>query len=244
MSWRRGGSPVRDVERTWIDEQLDWLASQFGADRLHGEVVLPTDRYFPGRYTGSRDDVRRVLERVCGFMGVDRARVALEHYRGDGPRRDLEAGVPLVTAAAQRTVGHHRMDGDRSIVGIDDGQAHNPTALVATIAHELGHVRLIGEGRITADREDQEPLTDLLTVFFGLGIFTANAAFEYGREIRGNYVYTRGGRLGYLTEPMYGYALARYAWLRGEEHPAWAAHLDTNPRTFLGWGLRFLRRTA
>jgi hypothetical protein len=29
---------------------------------------------------------------------------------------------------------------------------------------------------------------------------------------------------------MYGYALARYARLRGEARPAWAAHLDTNPR--------------
>jgi hypothetical protein len=39
---------------------------------------------------------------------------------------------------------------------------------------------------------------------------------------------------------MYGYALARYAWLRGETSPAWAAHLDTNPRTYLKDGLRFL----
>jgi hypothetical protein len=242
MRWRRLDSPVRDVERAWIDEQLDWLVSQFGADRLHGEVILPTDGYFPGTYTGSRDDVRRVLERICGFMGVDRSRVVLEHYRGDGPRRDLEADIPLVSAAALRTVGHHRMDGEHSIVGIDDDQAASPTALVATIAHELGHVLLIGGGRITADREDHEPLTDLLTVFFGLGIFTANAAFEYGREVRGNYIYTRGGRLGYLTEPMYGYALARYAWLRDEERPAWAAHLDTNPRAFLRRGLRYLRQ--
>jgi hypothetical protein len=39
---------------------------------------------------------------------------------------------------------------------------------------------------------------------------------------------------------MYGYALARHAWLRGETSPAWAAHLDTNPRTYLKDGLRFL----
>jgi hypothetical protein len=39
---------------------------------------------------------------------------------------------------------------------------------------------------------------------------------------------------------MYGYALARYAWLRGETNPAWARYLDTNPRTFLKRGLRYL----
>jgi hypothetical protein len=95
---------------------------------------------------------------------------------------------------------------------------------------------LLGDGRVSASREDQEPLTDLLTVFFGLGIFTANAAFEYMQDTR-RY---RTSRLGYLTEPMYGYALARYAWLRGETNPPWARYLDTNPRTFLKRGLRYI----
>jgi len=113
-------------------------------------------------------------------------------------------------------------------------------ALVATIAHELGHVLLLGNGRIPADRKDHEPLTDLLTVFFGLGIFSANAVFEYSREVRGEYAYASTSRLGYLTEPMFGYGLARYAWLRGEADPRWARYVDTNPRTFLKRGLRYL----
>jgi hypothetical protein len=72
-----------------------------------------------------------------------------------------------------------------------------------------------------------------------LGIFSANAAFEYSREVRGAYGYARTSRLGYLTEPMYGYGLARYAWLRGEADPGWARYVDTNPRTFLKLGLRY-----
>lgn len=124
------------------------------------------------------------------------------------------------------------------MIGIRDDRAAAPMALVATISHELGHVLLIGDGRVSAHREDHEPLTDLLTVFFGLGIFGANAAFEYSRDAG----YARTARLGYLTEPMFGYALARYAWLRGERNPGWAGHLDTNPRTFLKRGLRFLER--
>jgi hypothetical protein len=115
-------------------------------------------------------------------------------------------------------------------------------ALVATIAHELSHVLLLGDARISPDREDHEPLTDLLTIYFGLGIFSANAAFEYYREHRGRNTYSRAARLGYLTEPMFGYALARYAWLRGEAEPGWARFLDTNPRSFLKRGLRYLAR--
>jgi hypothetical protein len=41
---------------------------------------------------------------------------------------------------------------------------------------------------------------------------------------------------------MYGYALAYYSQLRGEDDPSWAIHLDTNPRTYLRRGLRYLRQ--
>ena len=118
------------------------------------------------------------------------------------------------------------------------GAAARPVALVATIAHELGHVRLLDEGRISADQRDHEPLTDLLTVYFGLGVFTANAAFDF-RQGRTGWSYQR---LGYLTEQMYGYALACYAHLRGETAPRWARHLDTNPRGYLKQSLRYLER--
>jgi hypothetical protein len=112
------------------------------------------------------------------------------------------------------------------------------------IAHELGHVRLFGKRRINSDRQDHEPLTDLATVYLGMGIFTANAAVNFGR-ISGYGIEPAGGwlsrRLGYMTEPMFGYALACYAVVRGELDPAWAKYLDTNPRVYMKQGLRYLR---
>ncbi|HEY2825858.1 MAG TPA: hypothetical protein VGI83_09955 [Gemmatimonadales bacterium] len=91
-----------------------------------------------------------------------------------------------------------------------------------------------------ADGEDHEPLTDLLTVFTGFGIFAANAAFRFESSNSG----WRTRRLGYLTAPMFGYALACHAWLRGEagshEQPRWARFLDTNPRGYFKQGTRFL----
>jgi hypothetical protein len=238
--WWRKSCPVRPAEQDWIERSMDWFVAEFGRERLDGEVVLPTDDFFPGVYRGDRDDVRMVLERLCKHMDIDSARVDLEH---DGVDEDpgLSAHVPI-HAQSSGAAGHHRVRGGRSVIGIRDDQARRPMALVATVAHELGHVLLLGDGRISRQREDHEPLTDLLTVFFGLGIFTANAAFEFGREDRGGYRYTRRTRLGYLTEPMYGYGLARYAWLRGEAGPAWSRYLDTNPRAYLKRGLRYLNQ--
>jgi hypothetical protein len=43
---------------------------------------------------------------------------------------------------------------------------------------------------------------------------------------------------------MFGYALACYAWMRGEPapEPAWARYLDANPRGYLKQGTRYLRQ--
>jgi hypothetical protein len=151
------------------------------------------------------------------------------------------AGVALTTER-RGAAGHYRERGGRPVVSIDEDQARRPMALVATIVHELGHVLLLGDRRITSERQDHEPLTDLLTVFFGLGIFGANAAFEYTQEARGRYPYSWRSRLGYLTEPMFGYGLARYAGLRGEKSPSWSRYVDVNARTFLNRGLRYLEQ--
>ena len=53
-----------------------------------------------------------------------------------------------------------------------------PFSIVATCAHELAHVVLLGQGRISLDAEDHEQLADLLPVFFGLGVFSANAVIR------------------------------------------------------------------
>lgn len=177
---------------------MDWFVMQFGIDRLHADVVLPTDDYFPGVYRGAREDVRSVLDRLCTHMGIDPDRVELEHDAADG-NPQLSANVPI-HAQWRGAAGHHRLRDGQSVIEIRDDQAARPMALVATIAHELGHVLLLGDRRISGQQEDQEPLTDLLTVFFGLGIFTANAAFEYAREAQGAYSHAHTSRLGYLTD--------------------------------------------
>ena len=60
-----------------------------------------------------------------------------------------------------------------------DDNFEDPARAVAVIAHELAHVLLLGNGYLGGHEKDHEELTDLLTVFSGLGIFTANAAFQF-----------------------------------------------------------------
>lgn len=234
MGWFAARCPVDERERTWLEESMAWFVGEFGAEVSRRPVVTPTPEFFPGEFHGADDEVLALVHRVCGWFDVDTTRVAVEFY-GDHGEQQLAEAMGLTTAS-RSAAGHFRRENGRAVIAIDRTLAVTPVRLVATVAHELCHVRLLDEERVPPDRADHEPLTDLLTVYFGLGVFSANAAFEYSQTMHRRST----SRLGYLSEPMFGYGLACHAALRGERKPDWARHLDANPRAVMKRGLRYL----
>ena len=106
-------------------------------------------------------------------------------------------------------------------VFIEEANLHNPENLVAVLAHEFSHIKLLGEKRIEENHED---LTDLCTVVFGFGIFNANASFK---EVKTMNMWGHN-TLGYLKQQEWGYGLALYAHFRQEENPEWLKYLSPN----------------
>jgi hypothetical protein len=210
-------------------------------------VILPTSEYFPPPFSGSDDEARAVVRSVARYMGVQTdvdVQFSDERDNAEDIMRLFPGGTGTFrSSGAAGLYARGDVDGPQ-VITIDRSTVSDPARLLAVIAHELGHVRLFGERRISADRQDHEPLTDLATVYLGMGIFTANAAFDFGR-MPGYTINPVGGwqsrRLGYMTEQMFGYALARYAVYRGESDPPWGKYLDTNPRVYMKRGIRYLR---
>jgi hypothetical protein len=132
----------------------------------------------------------------------------------------------------------------RFTLGVDVRGLGDPPALVATICHELGHVHLLGHGRLGPEVEDHEPTTDLLTVFFGAGIFSANSAFKFSQWQDSNRQGWSTRRLGYLSEEEFGYALACYARLRGETRPDWRRFLNSSIQYFFDESAYFFEKTG
>lgn len=230
--------PVNDRERAWIDDNLDWFGREFGSA---WQTIMPTPEFFPQLFSGSDDDVRVLVHTVAGYM---RAPAGLEIRFSDelDDLSRLQGLLPGGTVRTSGAVGTYSSHGGEQVLTIDRANTRDPARLIAVIAHELGHVRLLGEGRVGHEREDHEPLTDLVTVHLGMGVFTANAAFNFrttGDVLMGS-VGWRTQRLGYMTEQMFGYALARYAVRQGETKPSWAKFLNTNPKAYMRSGLRFL----
>jgi hypothetical protein len=141
---------------------------------------------------------------------------------------------------------HHGTAGlySEGTVSVEESNLDDPVRLIGTLAHELGHVHLLGGRRVSPDEEDHEPLTDLLTVFLGMGIFTANSVLSESYWQEGQVAGWSLSRTGYLTMDMYGYAFALFAWWRGEEQPAWAKHLRGDVHAAFKKGLRYLTKTG
>lgn len=85
---------------------------------------------------------------------------------------------------------------------------------------------------------NDERLTDLVTVLFGFGIFNANIAFQTYTGIG-----YRGWRsMGYLKQMEWGYALALFAHIRGEQNPSWMDHLNLTVKGDFVQGQNYIRK--
>jgi hypothetical protein len=234
VAWLTAKCPVSAAAERWIQGSLEWLLAEFGGDALNGEVLLPEAVFPPGSFSGTEADLRPLLERLCSRVGVDIDAIRVD-LSDDPDIPDMGPGMPIVSQF-KGAAGHFQWDAGVPVVAVRRRQLRDPVALTATLAHELAHVRLLTERRVDRTRKDHEQLTDLTTVFFGLGVFTANAAFEFSQGQSG----WQASRLGYLGEELFGYSLACYAHLRGEKEPSWARALDANPRAYMRKGMRYL----
>ncbi|MGE5324002.1 MAG: hypothetical protein ACM3SW_14125 [Actinomycetota bacterium] len=208
---------------------------------LQAKVVLPNEEHFPDPYDKTVEAAERMFCRVCNHMKVDRSRIEFEVF-SDGAE-ELSEFLPYWKGNGAGCAGlyvHADKENDKMVVALRQSQMNDPLAVVATLAHELGHVILLGGGLLEASAKDMEPLTDLLTVFLGFGIFNANCAarFQQWQDER-NQGWSMQ-RLGYLPEQVYGYALARFAHERNEPRPRWAVHLSANVRAYFQKSMQWL----
>ncbi len=235
---RSDGCPVSEQEQAWIEESMLWFTTQFGYDPVQRPTVLPTRDFFPLPYAGTDEDIKALVRTVCPMMGLlpDRITVRLVGT----PSRDPEMFKYVVHSESFAAGVFEQDESGARIITLDRDSSADQSRMTAVIAHELAHARLNGEGRIEPGRADMEALTDLATVFFGLGIFNANAA----RTAKPNASGVSVQRLGYLDQRMFGYALACYTRMRHNPAPKWQSYLSPPPGEYLKKGVAYLQKAA
>lgn len=241
----RARAPIPDDERQWLDDSWEWLIREFGLEMTRDcDVVVPHGRYFPDYYDGSDECLDLLVSRVASYMRVKRDRFALEVFSDDDTW--LAHSLPAFSSQQQGAAGLYfdPKDGSRLVLALEEAKLDDPAGVVATTAHELAHIHLLADGRVDAEDESHEYLTDLLTVFLGLGVFTANAAFQFSQWEDGSRQGWEASASGYLSEGAFGYSLALHALIRGERKPDWSTYLNSNITHYFKRSASFLKKGA
>ena len=237
--------PISENERLWVDEGFTRLEKLLGRSRmLEARVALPNGEHFPDIYDKTPGAAEALFQRMCEGLRVDSREIEFEIFPDEA--EDLREILPFWSdkgggcAAGMYTRNPESPGGGenigtaqrRMVVSVRSSILKDQFALVATIAHELGHVILLGGGLMDPRTPDHEPMTDLLTVYLGYGIFTANSAARFSQFQDGRRQGWSMQRMGYLGEEIYGYALAKFAAERHESRPVWLPNLSTNVRVY------------
>ena len=231
--------PVDLLTAEWQEARFEWLGRVLGGDDPAQPVVVePTSSFFPWRLD-SEEGARRAFEAVCTHMGVDPESVVLEFQDGTKQAREnfsklgqWESDAPGGTWDDQ---GPHRIVISRDAFG-------DAMYFVYVAAHELGHQVLLGGALLTGDEEDNEPLTDLLTVYKGLGIFGANACVHFSQFQAAGASGHEWATRGYLGMADWSYTLALFAKQRGETRPPWRKHLRPDVRALFDKAQNWINR--
>jgi hypothetical protein len=238
---------VSEEERRSLLEELRTLVKERGAETfLAAPLREPTPRDFPDSFEPTVRGVETLLRRILGYAGIGEYDVVLETFSRTEEIRELD------DRGEKKAWGH---DGAAAwFAGISEGRVHfgvaeenmggDPTTLVATLCHEVAHAWRHHHGLAEVDRDAEELLTDLSTVYLGFGVLTTNGAYVYrqGGEYTGTVAISRWShsRAGYLSPESMSFLLAVQVKARGI---GWwgrrriAGRLEANQSAHFRWAL-------
>lgn len=221
---RKPYEPLDYELRKYFENNILCLIDFFPEPSLDNrKVFLPTQDDIPINWNKSKEDVMEILKIVSKAMQIDPDEIEIDFY-SEGMTELSTGSAPIFlenAAEENRTAGLYfdKNANGKYEVSINEINLGNPEALIATTAHELCHIKLLGEKKM---EENDEHMTDLATVFFGFGVFTANASFQFSQE-HDRWSYSNQG---YLNHDEWAYSLALFAFLRYEENPSWSESLN------------------
>lgn len=243
MFWKsKPKSPVTIEDEEWIISSYKWFEKTFKLDLFEQDIYLPTKGFLDFEFSGSEDDAIKIVELIANKLTVESSS-SIEVYFFDefqpmeftdeGIYSNYEEGTQLTDGLYSKII-----DGIYQI-GIEKTLLKNPTKLIATIAHELAHVKLLGEDRL---EENDEHLTDLTASLFGFVIFLANGSINSMSTWSGNSHsgWKIGGGSGYLHYKVYAFLIAYWIYKKEDLKPDWLNFLNKEILNEVKKGIKYL----
>lgn len=238
---------VTPEDKDWIEEAFLWLEGEYTSDYLKNvRFYEPTKEFFPIDFKGTEQNAEDLTKIICEYMDIKDVQIDL-HYFNDKPLELTEGIVTSQNEAgfkheSKNILGTYSEKGHRKYsIGIEFGLLKKPTNLIATIAHELSHLVLLGEGRLN---ENDEELTDLNCIALGFGIFTCNAIFTFDQWQGTSHQGWQSQRSGYIPEEVATYALALLTKYQNKNENDWIDYLNPSPKKMFKKNMKYLTSTS
>ena len=232
-----------EARARWLHEHFRWLERQLPprGDAIV-PLILPTPEFYPQRQTRDHAFAQSVFDTTRGFMGMSEwpCRLVPQSDEQRAAAEALARGAASLESRTSDPAGTFRA-GEEVEITYSPALLANPTALVATLAHELCHYLMAGLAEEPPGGwAELEPLTDLAAVHEGFGVFLCNSAFHFGQWSSSTHGGWQSGTQGYLNEAELGFALGLFC-VRHRIDPELALpHLKPNPAEVFWDSLGFI----
>lgn len=229
---------VTPEDKDWVEKNIIWFIECFGLDGLNARpFIAPTTENFP--YTDLKDmaQFQKLFEQLCGYWDINPDEIVVKFFddfkskqwtEWIRPRSKFNEPGGLYTQL-------YTTDQKRFRIQLAKSNLDHPQLLIAVIAHELAHVKLLGGNYINRNEADMEPLTDLATIFFGFGVFVANS-------VQTTDIYWIS-RAGYLPPQVISYANALICYITHHDAKNYVTLLNRNTSDLFKKDFEFLIKT-
>jgi len=228
---------ITEADKTWIEENIIWFIEIFGFDVIQDRpFILPASDLFPYNDLSQRDQFQQLFEQVCSYWNINPEQIDISIFDNIEKQRWIQFAQHTSRQAANGLFSDISANGNvRYKIELAKSNEANPQLMVTVIAHELAHVKLLGENHISEAHQNMEEITDLATIFMGFGVFMANSCET--KDIRWM------SRNGYLPNEIIAYTNALICYITGHKATEYLNWFNINTQELFEKSFLYLEET-
>ena len=241
----------------WIKnlENQDWLEEHFGLVMdFYGEeqFVRKAPIVLSGDFARIQEEEPERLPLALTQELASQARIDVFDFKVDTFAKKntsdilTELGIPFSSQSEAGAAGiFHNIKNGTAHIALEERYLDDDISLVGTISHELAHVFLHLKrppaGEIW-DLEDEEPLTDLVAIMLGYGVYICNSVERFKKYTDGMMSGWSTGIQGYLSLEECCYVQGLVSAVYEQRFKSYKKSLSLNPRKFVSEAYDYIKR--
>jgi len=224
-------------DKEWIENNINTFIQWFGIERLKKQpFILPTQENFPYDNLNDNSQFQKLFEQLCDSYELNPDDILVKIF---DDLKSKQWSTWVINENSNEPVGYfyqsYSSEEKRFTIQIAKSNFNDSTQLVTVLSHELAHVKVIGDDFIRSDDPNLEPLTDLVNIFFGFGIFIANSCQKMDTDSI--------SRIGYLPNEIISYTIALISYITQHNINNYLEYFNLNIKELVQKDFDFLLNT-